>query len=110
MCTYTFTQGAHPPFPDDLWKDNVSGGAEYDAIEAMKKAILMAWTRDPLERPSAREISNHLHAALVQQEQQDDPPLIRTRRQEQVVRVDIPPLPPNHRFTESDFYKQQRSP
>jgi hypothetical protein len=80
----------------------------------MKEAILMAWTHDLLERPSARDISNHLHAALqqvVKSSTGDDNtsrPVADIRKE--VVRVDgVPPLPPNHRFTESDFYKQQKS-
>jgi hypothetical protein len=54
---------------------------------AMIKAIQMAWVYNPDNRPTAREIASFLKQHL-----------------DNTWRVDIDPLPPNHRYTDSDFY------
>lgn len=58
---------------------------------AMLKAIEMAWTFDPKDRPKAREIAKYLESHL-------DGPKVGD-----FWRVSIPPLPKNYRYTESDF-------
>jgi hypothetical protein len=55
---------------------------------AMVKAIQMAWIYDPNNRPMAREIASFLKQHL-----------------DNTWRVDIDPLPPHHRYTDSDFYR-----
>jgi hypothetical protein len=55
---------------------------------AMTKAIQMAWVYNPDDRPTAREIASILKQHL-----------------NNIWRVDIPRLSPNHRYTDSDFYR-----
>jgi len=59
--------------------------------QAMIKAIQMAWTYDPYDRPSARQIANFLKEYLDQKEG------------DAYWRVSVPPLPPNYRYTDSEF-------
>ena len=71
------------------------------AYDALREAIQMAWMQDPQQRPSARQISNHLLKAILAIQGTttgDDPTNI-----VDMVRVVVPPLPPNHRYTDSDF-------
>jgi hypothetical protein len=58
------------------------------SVQAMIKAIKMAWVYDPDARPTAREIANFLKQQL---------------GNGTVWRINIAPLPHNHRYTESDF-------
>lgn len=60
------------------------------ADRAMVMAIQMAWVYDPHNRPTAREIANFLKKHLDNSTSW---------------RVDIPPLPRTHRYTDSDFYR-----
>jgi len=59
--------------------------------QAMVKAIQMAWTYDPNYRPTARQIANYLKGHIDQ------------TTGDVFWRVSVPPLPPNYRYTESDF-------
>jgi hypothetical protein len=64
------------------------------ADQAMMKAIEMAWTQDPRERPPAKEIAEYMRKQLIEINGSDDSPW----------RVAVPPLPPNYRYTTSDWY------
>ena len=65
------------------------------ADKAMVKAIQMAWVHDPNQRPTARHISNFLRGQLE---------ALHGGKKDELWRVSVPPLPPNHRYTDSDFY------
>lgn len=58
---------------------------------AMIEAIYMAWTYNPDERPTSRQIANFLKRHIT--EKKDDIPW----------RVSIPPLPPDYSYSDSDF-------
>ena len=64
------------------------------AIQTMKSGIELLWTQDPAKRPTANEISNYFMEEL----QKQGAGFITGD-----VRVSVPPLPPEWRFTESDF-------
>jgi hypothetical protein len=66
------------------------------ADQAMLKAIDMAWTLNPDDRPPAMEIARFMKKALEK--------LDGARKGDELWRVSIPPLPPNHRYTDSEFY------
>ena len=53
----------------------------------------MAWTHKPEERPSARELSKFLKSRILELVADNEDP----------IRVSIPPLPPNYRYTDSDY-------
>ena len=53
----------------------------------------MAWAQKPEDRPSARELSKFLKERVQDLVVDTD----------DLVRVSIPPLPPGHRYTDSDF-------
>jgi hypothetical protein len=91
-----------PSFPEDLWKvkngklmESQENATNYAAVEAMKEAILLCWTHDMSDRPSARTVQNRIEKALQV--------IDRKYHAEDVVRVQIPPLPADHRFTDSDY-------
>ena len=77
--------GKRAPFPPEF--ANSADPSE----QAMIKAIHMAWTYDPDDRPSAREIANYLKKH------------IDLSKRDANCRVSVPPLPPNYRYTDSDF-------
>lgn len=81
-------QGEHSPYPGKI---QTSGSP---VVIALSKAIEMCWTRDWQSRPTARQVSDYLMSALRDHEVDV----------ENVVRVTMPPLGKNHRFTDSDFY------
>ena len=83
--------GIPPPFPERI--ANSTNRADL----AMMKAISMLWTYEVEDRPSTREVADFLIAEL---EEIDG----RSYRNE-VIRVSsIPPLPKNHRYTDSDYH------
>ena len=53
----------------------------------------MAWSQKPEDRPSARELSKFLKARVQDLASDAD----------DLLRVSIPPLPPDHRYTDSDY-------
>lgn len=61
-------------------------------MRAMIKAIQMAWTYDPDDRPSAHEIADYLDAHTAKT---DGGSYWRV--------YSVPPLPPNYRHSDSDF-------
>jgi hypothetical protein len=65
------------------------------AIQGLLHAIEMCWVHDYKERPTAREVADYIGGLLMQIEGLDHL---------DVVRVNMPPLPKNHRYTDSDFY------
>jgi hypothetical protein len=65
------------------------------AIQGLLHAIEMCWTHDYVERPTAREVADYIGGLLMDIEGLD---------QLNIVRVDMPSLPKNHRFTDNDFY------
>jgi hypothetical protein len=88
---------------DILDQDASVSSEDVAAVEALKEAIQMAWTKDPIERSSARALSNHLYAAIKA--------LVENLKDGDVVRVfEVPPLPPNHRYSDSDFRKYRKPP
>lgn len=76
------------PIPDVLL--NSTDGT----VKALTRAITMCWRNDPQQRPSAREISNYLEDRL----------RLAGVNVEVPVKVIMPPLPSDHRYTDSDFY------
>lgn len=83
-------RGGRPEIPRDILT------SEDPAIKAMVKAIKDCWIGNPKERPRSRQISDFLREALRK---------IEGVEELGVVRVSIPPLPNNHRYTDSDFYR-----
>jgi hypothetical protein len=81
-------QGGRPEIP---WDILISEDA---ATKAMVKAIKDCWIHDPQKRPRSRQVSDYLNEELRK---------IEGVEELGVVRVSIPPLPKNHRFTDSDF-------
>jgi hypothetical protein len=69
---------------------------EQAATDALEKAALMAWTHDPRERPTARYLAKQLLKVILELDED-------AMDEDNIVRIWIPPLPPNHRFTDSDF-------
>jgi hypothetical protein len=65
------------------------------ADQAMMKAIDMAWTQDPRKRPPANEIAEYMRKQLLE---------INGGRDDSPWRVAVPPLPPNYRYTTSDWH------
>jgi len=65
------------------------------ATQALLHAVEMCWVHNYKERPTARQVADYIKEELRQIEGVDDLG---------VVRVDMPPLPKNHRYTDSDFY------
>jgi hypothetical protein len=65
------------------------------AIQGLLHAIEMCWTHDYKERPTAQEVADYIGGLLMQIEGLD---------QLNIVRVNMPPLPKNHRYTDNDFY------
>lgn len=63
------------------------------AVHSLTPAIRMCWRHDPAKRPSAREISMYLKDRLLLEGVNTDAP----------VKVVMPPLPADHRYTDSDF-------
>ena len=66
------------------------------AVLAMIEAIMRCWTHDPEQRPSSREISDYLNESLRKIQGVD---------KLGVVRVSVPALPKDHRYSDSDFYE-----
>jgi hypothetical protein len=60
------------------------------------KAIKMCWTHEVKERPSARTVVNFMRSGLAAIEGVNVEDL-------GVVKVEMPPLPSDHRYTDSDF-------
>jgi hypothetical protein len=60
------------------------------------KAIEMCWTHEVKQRPSARTVVNFMRSALAAIKGVDVEDL-------GVVKVEMPPLPSDHRYTDSDF-------
>lgn len=87
--TKLMVQGSRSEFPEDILN------SEDLAIQAVVKAIKMCWTHDVEKRPAAREVSALLREALE---------TILGTSDLGVVKVSIPPLPRDYRFTDSDFY------
>lgn len=87
--TKLMVQGSRSEFPEDILN------SEDLAIQAVVKAINMCWTHDMEKRPAAREVSALLREALE---------TILGTSDLGVVKVSIPPLPRDYRFTDSDFY------
>jgi hypothetical protein len=81
--------GITNPIPDVLL--NSTDGP----VKALTRAIQMCWRREPQQRPSAREISNYLKDRLRLAGVNVDIP----------VKVVMPLLPSDHRFTDTDFYR-----
>jgi serine/threonine protein kinase len=75
----------HSKFPSGLIT------SKDDKVQAMLKAIEMAWTFDPKDRPTARQIAEYLKGHL------------NKSRGDDYWRVSIPPFPRNFRRTDSDF-------
>jgi hypothetical protein len=63
------------------------------AVNSLTRAIRMCWRKDPAKRPSAREISRYLKERLLLEGVNTDAP----------IKVTMPPLPADHRYTDSDF-------
>ena len=63
------------------------------AVNSLTRAIRMCWRNDPAKRPSARDISMYLKDRLWLEGVSTDAP----------VKVVMPPLPADHRYTDSDF-------
>ena len=90
---YPFIQGERSPFRKDeveTWEteqDNV-------AYKILKEAIGMAWAQNPSDRPSARVLSRFLYTQLL---------AILPNPKDNLLKVEIPPLPPHHSYTDSDF-------
>lgn len=80
-------RGERPEFPKDV-REN-----EDPAIKAIRNATTACWTFDPDERPTSVEIRDFLRDALKS-----------ITGETGVVRVSIPSLPKDHRYTESDYY------
>jgi hypothetical protein len=82
-------QGERPEIPLDF------ANSQDPATRAIVKAIQDCWIHDPKKRPRSRQVSDYLNEELRK---------IQGVEELGVVRVSIPPLPKNHRFTDSDFY------
>lgn len=83
-------RGERSPIPPDILNSTDR------ANKAMIKGINMLWTHNVEERPKARVVADYLLKELQEIEGINDIG--------GVVRVtNIPPLPPNHRFTDSDY-------
>lgn len=65
------------------------------AIKAALHAIEMCWVQDYKTRPTAREVADYIGGELKQIEGVDNL---------DIVRVKMPPLPKDHKYTDSDFY------
>jgi hypothetical protein len=85
-------QGGRPEIPLDF------AMSQDPAIRAIVKAIQDCWIPDPKKRPRSRQVSDYLNEELRKIKGVEELVL-------GVVRVSIPPLPKNHRFTDSDFYR-----
>lgn len=70
---------------------------DHAALLALNKVVLMAWTKDPQKRPTARYLSDHLLEIIRQLD--DDI----TAAAAEIIRISVPELPPDYRFTDSDF-------
>ena len=82
-------QGERPEIPQSILT------SDDPAIKAMVKAVKDCWIPDPKQRPRSRQISDFLREELRK---------IEGVEELGIVRVSIPPLPKNHRYTDSDFY------
>jgi len=87
--TLRMLKGGRSKFPDQFLK------SDDPSIQAVIKAIEMCWTHEAEKRPAAREVSNLLRVALE---------TILGTKILGVVRVSIPPLPKEYRYSDSDFY------
>jgi hypothetical protein len=66
-------------------------------VMTLSRAIEMCWTYEYEHRPSARDVSNFVKEQLkLQGVDVDTVPA--------AIQVTIPPLPKNHRYSDSDFY------
>jgi len=76
------------------------------ANQAIIKAIKMCWIQRPQNRPSARTISNFLQKAYLQYEHEkssnSSTSFIASNN---VIKVNIPPLPKDFSFSDSEFYQ-----
>jgi hypothetical protein len=70
------------------------------AIRAIVVAIKDCWGQDPRGRPTSRKISNDLKRQLGRIEKVNDV---------DIVRVSVPPLPADFRYTDSDFAENMGS-
>jgi hypothetical protein len=59
------------------------------------EGIEMCWTHDPRKRLSARAVADYMKKQLAAIEGVEDMG---------VIKVEMPPLPSDHRYTDSDFY------
>ena len=65
---------------------------------AMIRGIAMAWTQDPDERPSARQIADFFYKELLE----------RNGNNPNDYRISAPPLPPNYDFSTEDWYSNYK--
>lgn len=87
--TAQMVKGHRSTFPKDILESHDI------AIQAIVKAIKICWTHEVEERPTARMVSNILKNALE---------TILGTTDLGIVRVSVPPLPKQYRYTDSDFY------
>jgi len=80
--------GNHSEIPPELLNNT------NPAVQTLIKAINMAWTFNPNDRPCAQKIATMMKEALEKLDGGDDG----------IWRVSIPPLLQDHRYTDSDFY------
>lgn len=81
--------GKRSPIPQHLLQ------SKDPADQAAQHAIRMAWEHDVAKRPTAREVSNFLRHEI---EKIEGKPLPK------VVRISVPPLPKDYRYTDSDCW------
>ena len=65
------------------------------ATRALLHAVEMCWVHNYKERPTARQVADYIEEELKRIEGVDELG---------VVRVEMPPLPKDHRYTDTDFY------
>lgn len=82
-------QGERSPIPANILNSTDR------ADQAMVKGIEMMWTHDAEERPKARTVADYMLKELREIEGTKDIGVVRV--------ASIPPLPPNHRYTDSDY-------
>jgi serine/threonine protein kinase len=98
--------GKRSAFPDRFnvttttSNNNTADGATKHTLDpaerAIMKAIQTAWTHNPAMRPTAREIADYLGKELRK---------IVGGKTGSLARVAVPPLPKDHRYTDTDFRK-----
>jgi len=81
--------GEHSPFPLQIMQSTDPN------VQILSNAINMLWTDDHTKRPSARVVSNFLGDSLRAQNVDFN----------EAIKVHVPPLRADHRFTDEDFYQ-----